>query len=731
LSFSSREQLAVELLNRARLDPAGEAARLGITDRAEVAALSLPDGPFQPLAPIAELRASGIAHSQWMLDTDTFSHTGAGGGSAGDRMADAGYEFRGSWSWGENIAYRGSTGTLNLDEAVYFLHGALFRSDGHRANILNDTFREIGVGFVVGDFRGYNTAMETQNFATTGGRSFLTGVAFEDANGDGVYSIGEGLSGVRFAIGGQSQTSAAAGGYATRLDVSGRQVATVTTAASVMRVELDLTGGNVKLDVVGERLLSASADMALLGTAPLDARLLGIGDLALTGNGAANRLTGNAGDNRLEGGAGDDTILGGAGHDSAYIDADLSGIILEETANGVFITSSQGRDFYQSVERFVFNDAELSRGDLAAAAAQAAPPPEPEPVVPPEPEPEPATEPEPTPPEPVPEPTPPEPVPEPTPTAPEPAPEPTAPEPAPEPAPQDNPSDQQALGDEADGPPPATDPVPVPLDTPGLQLGTGGPDGLRGTDGDDVLVGLDGDDRLPGGVGNDTIYGGSGDDRLGGGDGNDLMVGGAGNDRGGAGFGDDTIDAGDGDDIFSGGAGHDHLTGGDGNDRLAGSWGVDTIYAGAGNDKIGGGHGWDVIDAGDGNDTVGAGEHDDTVHGGSGHDRLGGGSGNDLLFGGTGDDSLNGGPGDDTLEGGAGADTFVFNALSSDGNDVIRDFVHGEDVLRLIGRPAVDHIDKVTMIQMAQGTLIDFADHRILVEGAQMADFGADDFLFG
>ncbi|MGR3271248.1 CAP domain-containing protein [Thalassococcus profundi] len=714
MSFSIREQLAVELLNRARLDPAGEAARLGITDRAEVAALSLPDGPFQPLAPIAELRASGIAHSQWMLDTDTFSHTGAGGSSAGDRMAEAGYEFRGSWSWGENIAYRGSTGALNLDEAVYFLHGALFRSDGHRANILNDTFREIGVGFVVGDFRGYNTAMETQNFATTAGRSFLTGVAFEDANGDGVYSIGEGLSGVRFAIGGQSQTSAAAGGYATRLDVSGRQVATVTTAASVMRVELDLTGGNVKLDVVGERLLSASADMSLLGTAPLDGRLLGIGDLALTGNGAANRLTGNAGDNRLEGGAGDDTILGGDGQDSAYIDAGLSGITVEETADGVFITSSQGRDFYQSVERFVFNDAALSRDELAAAAAQAAPPPEPV-FVPPEPAPAPE----------------PGPTPEPTPPEPEPAPEPTPPEPAPEPAPQDNPSDQQGQGDEADGPPLATDPVPVPLDTPGLQLGTGGPDGLRGTDGDDVLVGLDGDDRLPGGVGNDTIYGGSGDDRLGGGDGNDLMVGGAGNDRGGAGFGDDTIDAGDGDDIFSGGAGHDHLTGGDGNDRLAGSWGVDTIYAGAGNDKIGGGHGWDVIDAGDGNDTVGAGEHDDTVHGGSGHDRLGGGSGNDLLFGGTGDDSLNGGPGDDTLEGGAGADTFVFNALSSDGNDVIRDFVHGEDVLRLIGRPAVDHIDKVTMIQMAQGTLIDFADHRILVEGAQMADFGADDFLFG
>lgn len=34
------------------------------------------------------------SHSAWMLDTDTFSHTGQGDSSATDRMRDAGFIFR-------------------------------------------------------------------------------------------------------------------------------------------------------------------------------------------------------------------------------------------------------------------------------------------------------------------------------------------------------------------------------------------------------------------------------------------------------------------------------------------------------------------------------------------------------------------------------------------------------------------------------------------------------------
>ncbi len=47
-----------------------------------------------------------------MLNTDVFSHTGANGSSAGGRVSAAGYAFTGAWTWGENIAWRGTTGTL-------------------------------------------------------------------------------------------------------------------------------------------------------------------------------------------------------------------------------------------------------------------------------------------------------------------------------------------------------------------------------------------------------------------------------------------------------------------------------------------------------------------------------------------------------------------------------------------------------------------------------------------
>src|SRR5262245_50359594 len=129
----------LELVNRARLDPAAEAARYGVS-LGTISASSK-----QPLAANDLLLAAAEKHSQWMLDTDTFSHTGAGGSDPGARMAAAGYVFSGNWAWGENIAWQGTTGTLNLVAAINSEHAALFQSTGHRANILNDTFQEVGV----------------------------------------------------------------------------------------------------------------------------------------------------------------------------------------------------------------------------------------------------------------------------------------------------------------------------------------------------------------------------------------------------------------------------------------------------------------------------------------------------------------------------------------------------------------------------------------------------------
>ena len=91
--------------------------------------------------------------------------------------------------------------------------------------------------------------------------------------------------------------------------------------------------------------------------------------------------------------------------------------------------------------------------------------------------------------------------------------------------------------------------------------------------------------------------------------------------------------------------------------------------------------------AGTGNDVAFGRDGADNLYGENGNDILFGGSGNDNLNGGRGNDILTGGPGDDFLAGGKGHDTFVFvpfepNGLSP-GNDVISDFVHGQDHINL------------------------------------------------
>src|SRR5215218_4418291 len=63
---------------------------------------SCAEAGLAPLVFDAELDAAAQNHSMWMDQTDTFSHTGAGGSSPGDRIAAAGYSANG---WAENIAY--------------------------------------------------------------------------------------------------------------------------------------------------------------------------------------------------------------------------------------------------------------------------------------------------------------------------------------------------------------------------------------------------------------------------------------------------------------------------------------------------------------------------------------------------------------------------------------------------------------------------------------------------
>jgi len=97
-----------------------------------------------PLASNLELGAAGDSHSDWMLKTGTFSHTGVIGTDPGQREAAAGYDLSGNSAWGENIAYTTTASPAGLQDEVDTLHTNLMNSRGHYANLMNPTLRRSG-----------------------------------------------------------------------------------------------------------------------------------------------------------------------------------------------------------------------------------------------------------------------------------------------------------------------------------------------------------------------------------------------------------------------------------------------------------------------------------------------------------------------------------------------------------------------------------------------------------
>ncbi|MDW3223613.1 MAG: CAP domain-containing protein [Paracoccaceae bacterium] len=122
---------------------------------------------LDPLRLELRLNDSAEDHSQWMINTDRFSHTGVNGSSSTERMRDAGFEFTGSWQSAENIAWQSVRGQPGLSDDVVDLHQGLMNSPGHRANILNPNLEVIGIGIERGEYKGWDGLFVTQNFART------------------------------------------------------------------------------------------------------------------------------------------------------------------------------------------------------------------------------------------------------------------------------------------------------------------------------------------------------------------------------------------------------------------------------------------------------------------------------------------------------------------------------------------------------------------------------------
>jgi Ca2+-binding RTX toxin-like protein len=321
MPLTAPEQLLLELINRARLDPLGEAARFDIDLNKDVAPeKTISSTPKQALAPNEVIATAAETHSLWVLENNLFQHTGEGGNRANDRMEAAGYVFSGTWAWGENLALIEGGGQIDLGAAIVAHYDGLFKSAEHRTSTLGDAFREIGIAQVAGDFKDTdpsvaNASMLTENFALSGTQRFLTGVVYDDTDSDDFYSIGEGRGGVTFTLGAATTTTAATGGYVLGTAATGPIKIAIDTGTIEGVVETSLGAGNVKIDVVNGAELLTSGSMTLV-RGFTEARLLGVDDLELTGSDDGDTLTGNAGNNVLRGHAGHDTLYGGDGNDT-------------------------------------------------------------------------------------------------------------------------------------------------------------------------------------------------------------------------------------------------------------------------------------------------------------------------------------------------------------------------------------------------------------------------------
>lgn len=102
-----------------------------------------------PLTLNSKLGSAAQGHSEDMAERDFFDHTNPDGKDPGDRVTAAGYKWT---TYGENIAAGQRTPASVMDSWM--------NSSGHRANILNCSFKEIGIGYQ----QGSGGPWWTQNF---------------------------------------------------------------------------------------------------------------------------------------------------------------------------------------------------------------------------------------------------------------------------------------------------------------------------------------------------------------------------------------------------------------------------------------------------------------------------------------------------------------------------------------------------------------------------------------
>jgi hypothetical protein len=153
---------------------------------------------------------------------------------AWDRMEFEGYDWEMA---GENIAAGFESARATFD--------ALWRSAGHRANLVSRHFFEFGAGHFCNGRSAY-IDYYSLNFGKSWGARFFTDTLFDDLNNNRAYDRGEGVAGVMVQLivdgvpHGMADVSAGASSFAIPID-------SIPAGAGVSVVLLNQTGGEVML----------------------------------------------------------------------------------------------------------------------------------------------------------------------------------------------------------------------------------------------------------------------------------------------------------------------------------------------------------------------------------------------------------------------------------------------------------------------------------------------------
>ncbi|MEO9527910.1 M10 family metallopeptidase [Roseibium sp.] len=291
-------------------------------------------------------------------------------------------------------------------------------------------------------------------------------------------------------------------------------------------------------------------------------------------------------------------------------------------------------------------------------------------------------------------------------------------------------------------------------------LGSRYSDSIIGDASDNFIRGGSGDDKMNGHYGDDILKGDAGADRIGGSSGFDWCYYDSSNAAVRVDLSDNSAESGghaEGDvlssieairgskysDTLTGSSANNELRGLNGNDILQGNAGKDTLIGDGGNDwslyknsnarvvinladskaESGGHANGDILES---IESIFGSIYNDKVVGDGKANYLRGNSGNDTMLGGAGKDVLRGDAGNDVLTGGSDADTFYF--VTGDGNNTIKDFENGVDVMKLV--TAADNFGDISVTDAGADTIIEIYDVTIRLDNFDHRLIAADDFIF-